>query len=375
MMLTIRILENFLSMLLDELPPVCHHAASMRKAGYSHHFARPTFLCGCALVLLMSSLALGCQGAIHQPPTFADFQQAYRQGAETEAGVNAMLELFRAAMPSDRELHKILTGTNVRAMIGAGIQGPIANPINLELLERATVISPTNPVVWAALAYHSFALLANHGGDSAALEAKFKQAVETMRTLDPGNSVPLYLDAAVACLATNVAEAESRLVKASRVEGFDTYENELTICAIQALEAAGRSKFTARIVASGSAPTLTAWGKLYKTVLATDPSDEEVRACLVFGERIARGRSLLNQILGGSIQVKAMDKLGGPEFADQKKQIADRKELIKRAARYQESVEKLNVTEAQWVQFYDRSFESGEMEAIQWLAETRGETF
>ncbi len=205
------------------------------------------------------------------------------------------------------------------------------------------------------------------------LEKKFKKANDMLRALAfTSNSVPLYLEAAVDCLATNAADAKSRLVKASRVEGFDTYENELTICAIQALEAAGRSKFTARIVASGSAPTLTAWGKLYKTVLATNSSDEEVRACLVFGERIARGRSLLNQILGGSIQVKAMDKLGGPEFADQKKQIADRKELIKRAARYQESVEKLNVTEAQWVQFYDRSFESGEMEAIQWLAETRG---
>ncbi len=166
MMLTIRILENFLSMLLDELPLVCHHAASMRQAGYSHHFGRPTFFRGCTLVLLMSSLAFGCQGAIHHPPTFSDFQQAYRQERRDRSrGEYHQLELFGAAMPSDRELHTILISTNVQAMIGAGIQGPIANPINLELLERATVISPTNPVVWAALAYHSFALLANHGGD------------------------------------------------------------------------------------------------------------------------------------------------------------------------------------------------------------------
>jgi hypothetical protein len=114
---------------------------------------------------------------------------------------------------------------------------------------------------------------------------------------------------------------------------------------------------------------------LNKAILAAGPSSEEVRGCFILGARVGSGSSFLDQLVGGSIQLKTMEKLTGPEFATEKNRIAEKKDLIKRAARYLNSVRAHNVTEMQWVQYYDRCFDSGEMDAVQWLAEKTGDAF
>ncbi|PWU16467.1 MAG: hypothetical protein C5B50_13560 [Verrucomicrobia bacterium] len=327
------------------------------------------------MVLVISLLTLGCRSTVPHPPAFSDFQRAFNKGLETQAGWEAQTEVFAAAMLSDREMYKILVGTNVQAMIGAGLQGRLDDNLDLALLERAASISPSNAAAWAAVAYRSLTLLKNHIGDIQTTGNKFRRATDTMSTLAPTNSVPLYLRAAFDCLETNIGGAKELIVKAYAMDGFDTYETTLKVCVIQALESVGYSEFTARIVASGNAPATFAWPKLDRAILAASPSTEEVRACLLLGARVASGGSFLDQLVGDSIQLRAMEKLDGPQFAMAKRRITEQKERIKHATRYLGSVRTRNVTEKQWVQYYDRCFKSGEMDAVQWLAEKMGDTF
>jgi hypothetical protein len=297
----------------------------MHKARNQYSFAQAVFIRAGSLVLLVSSGALGCHRTVPHPPVFSDFQRAFRKGSESRAGVEAQIEVFRAAMLSDQEMQTILIGTNVQAMIGAGLQGRLVDSQDMALLERATELSATNAVAWAALAYRSLEFMENQTGDFQTTGKEFRKAVEILLALAPSNSVPFYLKAALECLETNVAGSKDLIIKAYGIGGFNTYETSLKMCIIQALEAVGYSKFTARIVASGNTSGIVAWSKLSKGVLAADPSSEEVRGCFVLGERVGRGSSFLDQLVGGSIQMKAMEKLHEPEFETEKKRIAEKR--------------------------------------------------
>ena len=156
---------------------------------------------------------------------------------------------------------------------------------------------------------------------------------------------------------------------------FRSYGVPLKRCVVRALESAGYSKYTARIVASGEVSGVVAWSKLSKAVLGSDPSVEEIRACLVLGTRVGGGKSFLEQLVGDSIKTKASEHLGGAEYRMQASGAAERKGRIKRANAFLNSARTRHVTEAQWVEYYDRCFDVGEMEAVQALAKITGDTF
>lgn len=332
-----------------------------------------------SLISLLGTLLLlmvpGCQTSPRHPPTFSDFQRAFQKGSHSKAGIEAQVTVFSAAMLSEQELKRILGGTNAEAMVGAGLQGPLDGTVDLELLARATQMCPTNPVPWAALAYRSLGLVANRVIDAQTAGDQFGKSVEALGKLAPSNSVPLYLQAAFEGLRTNVAAAKQLIVQASQREGFETYETPLKLCVVRALESVGYSKFTARIVASGNSAGVVGWSRLSKAILAADPSEEETRACLGLGTRVGGGKSCLEQLVGDSMETKAAEKLKGAEFGTEARRIAERKLSIKRAVRYLDSARTRRVTESQWVDYYDRCFESGELEAIQALARMRGDPF
>jgi hypothetical protein len=327
------------------------------------------------VLLLLLCSAMGCRMAEHHRPEFSDFQRALRQGYDTQAGVAAQVAVFGAAMLSDKEMKTILARTNVEALIGAGIQGRLDGTMNLQLLGRAAHIAPANPMAWAAQAYRILELLANRMGDAQEMTGEFAKAVQAWRGLQPSNSVPLYLQAAWQCLQTNVSAAKQLVEEAAGTPEFETFGVPLKLCIVRAMESVGSSKYTARIVASGNASGVVAWSKVSKAILAAAPSDQEVRGCLVLGRRVSNGGSFLEELVGDSIQTKAMERLKGSDFSADTKQIAERKERIKRASRYLDSARTGNVTEGQWVGYYDRCFATGEMEAVQALARITGDKF
>ena len=110
-----------------------------------------------------------------------------------------------------------------------------------------------------------------------------------------------------------------------------------------------------------------------KAILADTPSQEEVSGCLLLGCRVSGGGSFLEQLVGDSIRAKAMERLKGADFSAESRRIAERKERIKRAAAYLDSAQTRNVTESQWVEYYDKCFEAGEMEAVRGLAKITGD--
>jgi hypothetical protein len=320
-------------------------------------------------------MVVGCRTSPGHPPTFSDFQRAFRSGSESEAGVEAQIAVFRAAMLSEQEAKVILSGTNAEAMIGAGLQVRLDQAVGMELLERATQISPTNPAAWAALGYQSIDLLANGMMDAQTAEDDVKKSVEALGRLAPSNSVAFYIQAGFECLRTNIPAAKDLTVQASRMGSFETYDTALKLYVVQALESVGYSKFSARTVACGNSAGLLCWSKLGKAILAANPSDDEVRACLVLGTRVSGGKSFMDQLVGDSLQRKAAEKLRGVEFGAEARRIAERKESIKRATSYLDSARTRKVTETRWVEYYDQCFAIGEMEAIQALAKSMGATF
>lgn len=126
-------------------------------------------------------------------PTFADYQKVFRSAgaSETKAGFASQVSFFGAAMLTQREQQRILKGRNVAALIGAGIGCRLDAPLDAALLQRATQISPTNPIVWAALAYCSFSWIGNGQTNNETMAATCQNAVDQWQKLAPENAVPL----------------------------------------------------------------------------------------------------------------------------------------------------------------------------------------
>jgi hypothetical protein len=247
--------------------------------------------------------------------------------------------------------------------------------MDLRLLKHATEKSPAEPMAQVALAYRGLDLLANGVGDQQTTLTVTSNAIAAIRAIEPTNSVPLYLQGALDCLLTNVSAAKGLIVEAARTEGFNTYAVPLKLSIVHALESVGYSPYTARIVASGYASGVVAWSKLNKAVLGAEPSAEELRACHVLGARVAGGKSFLEQLVGDSIQTRSAGKMGGAEFAGEPQRIAEQKGRIKRATAYLDSARTRHVSESRWVEYYDRCFGVGELEAIEALAKANGDTF
>ena len=83
----------------------------------------------------------------------------------------------------------------------------------------------------------------------------------------------------------------------------------------------------------------------------------------------------MEQLVGDSIRTKAAEHLSGAEYKMEASRAAERKGRIKRASGFLDSARTRHVTEAQWVEYYDRCFEVGEMDAVQALAKMTGDTF
>ena len=83
----------------------------------------------------------------------------------------------------------------------------------------------------------------------------------------------------------------------------------------------------------------------------------------------------MEQLIGDSIQTKAMEKLTGADFTTERAKIAARKARIKRATAYDTSLHTRKISEERWVRFLDACFNEGEMTALESLAADNGDTF
>jgi len=332
----------------------------------------------CLLWGLIAIIAgpIDCRSAPPHPPTFADFREAFRRDSKDTNGMDAQVEVFSAAQLSNDELQTILSRGKAEELIGAGIQAPIKDFQGTALLVRSTEVSSTNPVAWAALAYRNYSLLANKSGDFRSTAAQLAKAIEKLQSIDASNSMPLYLEAAFQCLQTNYGAARQSLLKSAEAIEFENYVTAMKKCVIVANESVGYPKYTARTVAIGNDHAFVVVAALNKAILRKFPDDEAVaHACLVLGQRESNGRSFLQELVGNSIQLNAIEKLPGRDFTTTKEAIAARKARIKLAVEYLNRLKTGNVSEARWVKYFDESIEKGEMTAVGSLASDNGDSF
>ena len=90
---------------------------------------------------------------------------------------------------------------------------------------------------------------------------------------------------------------------------------------------------------------------------------------------MSKGRTFVEELVGTSIQTKAMDKLTVGDFRAERARIAERRDRIKRAARYETRAERTRITEKRWVDYLDACFDSDEMSAIEALARENHASF
>lgn len=329
--------------------------------------------CGQIALLLLLSALTGCRTGPSHPPTFADFQCATREDA-AHTNLDAQVAVFSAAQLSNKELQRFLPRRHTEELVGAGTQAHFNDPLGRVLLARAAQQSPADPVVWAALAYRDMSLLQNQAATFETIADELTMAINTWRSLEPTNAAPCYIEAAFQCLRTNVAAAKQLMAEADRKEAFDTCSLAIRKRVIQAMESAGRSKYTARMCAMGQILGVVVWSKLSKTMLAENADQQTIRTCFVLGGRVGTGRSFLEQLIGDSIQTKAIEKLTGADFAAEKSSIAQRKARIRRATTYITSLHTRKISEIRWVHFLDICFDEGEMTAVESLAADNGDT-
>jgi hypothetical protein len=324
--------------------------------------------------LLTLWMLTGCRTGPSHRPSFGDFQRAIRDDA-AHTNLDEQVAVFEAAQLSNRELQKILRRDNAEELVGAGTQAHVNDPLGRELLIEATKRSPRWPVGWAALAYRDMSLVANQYQSREAVGDELTNAIKRWRSLEPTNAAPVYLAAEFECLARNVGAAKRLMVEADQKEGFETYTVAIQKCVMRAMETEGRSKYVARMCAMGQVTGVVGWSKLSKTILANSSADEQaVQSCFVWGARVGRGKSFLEQLVGDSIQARAMEQLHRPNFAAEEERIANRKARIKRAMSYTRSLEGGGrISEERWVHFLDLCFDRGEMPAVETLAAENGE--
>ena len=142
------------------------------------------------------------------------------------------------------------------------------------------------------------------------------------------------------------------------------------------MESAGRSKYVARMCAMGQVVGVVDWSKLSKSILAEGSEDQQaIRNCILLGVRVGLGRSFLEQLIGDSIQTKAINKMTGADYTTQKATILERKARIKRAIAYCASLDTRKISEERWVRFLDMCFDKGEMTAVESMVAESGDTF
>ena len=324
--------------------------------------------------MALSALA-GCTTGPSHPPTFGDFERAIREDA-AHTNADAQVAVFAAAQLSNNELRRFRTRRTTAQLVGAGTQAHLYDPLGRVLLAHACELSPSSPLVWAALAYRDMSLLQNQIGRFEPIAEDLITAIDRWRALEPKNSAPLYLEASFQCLRTNAAAAKRLMEESDIKERFETYSLPIQKCVIESMESAGRSKFVARMYAMGQIVGVVEWSKLGKCILAENSEDQHaIRSCFLLGARVGEGKSFLEQLIGDSIQTKAMEKLTGADFTAEGTRISERKARIKRATAYANSLHARNISEERWVRFLDMCFERGEMSAVESMAADNGDTF
>lgn len=331
---------------------------------------------GPSLILLISLAIAGCAHRPPHPPRFADFRRAFDLGMESAEAVRQQVEVFERGALSPGELLKILAAKNSASLVGAATQARVDDPTGLELALRATVVDPTNPITWAAMSYKTVTLIKSDVGVRERNLDLLANAVEHWKTLEPLNSVPVYLEARYLLFVTNAPRANELVAIANRMDQCVTYEEPIRACVEHVYRFHDYPHYSALVLASGHST-----GSLHLTMLGKDLLKELPLAAttlpelVVLGKRVATGKTMLAELLGLTLQLNAIDNAAPNTLGIDRSTIASRRGYIQRVAKFLSSPALKGVSEKRWIQFYEDSSIRGEMKATEDLAREQGHTF
>lgn len=321
------------------------------------------------LVLLVSLGIPGCANRPSHPPQFADFRRAFALGMETPEGVARQLAVFEQGALTEAELSAILASSDPVELIGAATQARVQDPLGLKLALRATALDPSRPIVWAALSYKVITLVGNDADGREESLGFLSDALQRWQSLEPSNAVPRYLEARYSLFLTNVSRALELMAMADRMTRFDTHEEPIRTCVEMALRSRGYPRYSALVLASGNATGSLHLTMLGKELLRAAPATAvPMEQLTVLGRRVASGKTMLAELLGLSLQLQAMDRVGSKPLEMERSVLVHRKTYIQRMAKLLMSPALDGVSEERWVQFYEESSSKGEMSATEDLA-------
>ncbi len=330
------------------------------------------------LVVLFSCLVLvGCRATVPHPPEFA-----HVIGAQRELLVNTAPRLWAPLVAAMRFTDDDLTTVRGRGrldeLVGAGVQAE--GEAALDLLWAAVERSPREPYVLAAFAQEYLSLMLNRPGRAKAFDEKqgvpcFRRVLREFRAGVPENAVVDYW-AAVKSLQEGEREAASEAIKrAAGKREFDTYSVRMRAAVAGAADAAGYSKFTARYHALGQ--TCGAWifsHLCVDTLGRPTATEEDIRNCLLLGERIERSASvMMERLVGLQIQRAVWQKREGKEAREGLRAINDKLASLRELATIaRKQTMDPAVGEERWTRYLDEVLVGGEVAALRKLAAETG---
>jgi hypothetical protein len=317
-----------------------------------------------ALAAAAIFVSAAAQSAPRHPPTFKDLQEMDRLDIENPKDMDKMMALIEATKFTSEELQKIRNSGDVRLLVGAGAKIGRDNSLERELLLLAAARAPDDPVPPAALAYRQV----SEWSTVNTKESEILDNLKRWRQLEPENSVPWYLEAALYARQDKFDDAARALAEASGYPKFNSHCATLRRYTVAAAEFVGYPKYTARYHALGYAGEME-FSLLGRQCLAWAGANEQVaKDCLLLGKRLeAESALFIGELIGFSVQKQALKKLPQEATEAELKRIEDRRKYIAETCERLRSLEKI-APEKRQVAYLDDAFATSEAKAIEKLA-------
>jgi len=330
------------------------------------------------LVVLFSCLTFaGCRATAPHPPEFKHVIWAQRELLEDSAP-QRWAPLVAAMRFTDKDLATIRRRGRLDELVGAGVQSE--GETALDLLWTAVERSPREPYVLAAFAQEYLTLRLDQPERTKVFDEKqgvpcLRRVLRELQAVAPENAAVDYWTAVEFLQAGNREAASEAIKRAAGKTVFDTCAGRMRRAVVRAAEAAGYSKFTARYHALGQTCGVWIFSHLCVDMMQRPAAtDEDIRNCLLLGERLERGAGVMMEALVGlQIQRAAWQKQTGNNARDGIQAVSARIASLRELA---QTVRDLTLNpaigEKRWTRHLDEVLARGEADAIRKLAAETG---
>lgn len=314
-------------------------------------------------------LLLGCRSTPGHPPAFADFHRVGPGTMNDEKKLQAYVTLFTAARFTRKEAKLILATGSARELAGAALCLTVGDGSVPVLIGEAIRRGSNDPVVWTAVASCVLRETRNSVHPGAEFP-KEEHVLSMLERLEPENGLAACLRANLQIREGDTNAARLSLRSAAEKPVLYLHASELRESVERAALKAKYPRYTAAVLAVatlGPGSDLTLVAKRILTGTNVDRATAE--ACFELGRRHeAQAKLMVDQLMALSVQKRALELLQAPQENDELRRIEKVKSRIRKANDFLDSPSAHELSEREWIAWFQKAFSKGELEAATELA-------